>query len=138
MTEDPFLFDALEVDTSHEPYKEKKMATKQNVAQPTLNVRPRLSEYATNGKYTPLRDLEGQELTIEQTELIQTKYGEALQMGLRTADGTVHQVCTSAVNIKEAFEAFNEEVSNGTHEYPIVATFNKIALQGGNTCWVIS
>ena len=133
---DPFLFS----DPGAVSAKEYEMAQKPlaNVAQPTLQVRPRLSAYAENGKYTPLQQLEGQELEIQSTEMIETKYGAALQMNLLDAAGTVHQVCTSAVNIVGAFEAFNEEVENGTQEYPIVAVFKKIALQGGNTCWVIS
>src|SRR5438477_392310 len=73
-----------------------KMATKPlaNVTQPLpFNAgRPRLSEYALNGKYTPLAQLEGRELSIESTELIDTKYGEALKMNLTDDTGTVHQV----------------------------------------------
>lgn len=99
--------------------------------------RPKLSDYAQSGKYTPLAQLEGRILTIQQTEMIDTKYGEALQMSLSDEDGTVHQVCTSSTNIVEAFTAFNEAVAEGQAEYPIVSVFRKIALQGGNTCWTI-
>lgn len=99
--------------------------------------KPRLSDYAQNGKYTPLAQLEGRELSIEATEMIDTKYGEALQLSLTDEDGTVHQVCSSATNIVNAFQAFNEAVANGEQEYPVVAVFRKIALQGGNTCWTI-
>lgn len=109
-----------------------------NVAQPTLQTRPKLSAYAENGKYTPLRDLEGRELEIQSTETVDTKFGLALQMNLIDDRGTVHQVCTSAKNIVSAFDAFNEAVSEGVEEYPVTAVFRKINLDGGNTCWVIA
>lgn len=133
---DPFA----DIDPGNVPEKEYvTMAAKPlaNVAQPTLQVRPRLSAYAESGNYTPLQQLEGRELEIQSTETIQTKYGEALKMSLLDDAGTVHQVCTSAVNIVSAFEAFNEAVAEGTQEYPVVAVFRKIALQGGNTCWTV-
>jgi hypothetical protein len=112
-----------------------KMAQKPlaNIAQPTLQVRPRLSAFAENGEYT----LEGQELEIQSAENCESKYGPGIRMGLLDGAGTVHQVFTSAKNIVGAIDEFNKAVAEGTAEYPIVAVFRKIAIQGGNTCWVI-
>jgi hypothetical protein len=62
--------------------------------------------------------LDGLLLEIQTTEMIETKYGPALQMNLIDPAGVVHQVCTSAVNIVTAFEAFDEEVEAGTQDIP--------------------
>lgn len=126
MTDDPFEFDTLEVDTSHEPYKEKKMATKQNATLPLTNDRPRLSVYAHEGGFTRLEDIEGMEMLLHSFELLKSEtYGKDFyKTGATDTAGTVHVLALGQTLVKPAIDALLE-ASEDNPDFPIAARFVK-------------
>lgn len=90
--------------------------------------RPRLSQYATGGEFTPMEKVEGRELLIQSIDPIETKFGGAFKLGcIDEISGEVHVLCAGQMVIKGAIEALLAEANAEGREvqYPIPVRFIK-------------